>query len=208
MASSLLSFCATLSLFLSLYFGSTFLVPSLMCRHWYLYLCQHTHTLSTLHIYFFFLNLDISSSIYPSHSSPLTTFPSFSLFDIQPLLSWSGQLHLVLSNRLPSFALPVPFFSVVKTSWTLWPSQWWTCGLALSWESQKAGMRMVTTRRTRCTMRAVPSTSRPQTGRQHNSRCSLAGQHRNCLRSASSDSWPDSQSSDQSCDESTDLSAN
>ncbi len=52
--------------------------------------------------------------------------------------------------------------SAAKTGWTLWPSQWWTCGPGSGCGSPRAGTRMATTLRSRCTTRAGRWTSPPR----------------------------------------------
>lgn len=53
--------------------------------------------------------------------------------------------------------------SDAKTSWTLWPSPWWTCGLGCGCGWPRAGMKTDTTRKSHCTTRAGQWTSPHQT---------------------------------------------
>ena len=108
-------------------------------------------------------------SIRPNvnHPSDSSAHPSFLSKHPSLLHATHFVMMLFVSNSLPSLSLPAPLslFSVVKTSWTPWPSLWWTCGPVLNWGWLRAGTKTATIQRTRCTMRDVLSTSPPQTGR-------------------------------------------
>lgn len=90
---------------------------------------------------------------YASYYLPLSQ--SVTCFDVSP-----SPRRLDLSP----LSLCLCLFSAAKTSWTLWPSLWWTCGPAWSCEWPKAGTRTAITPRTPCTTRDELWTSPHQTG--------------------------------------------